>query len=123
MAGRYTARSLVRLLLILAAWAVTLSWLAVLFVFPDSWRDHHGYNQLSALILTSGLHWAVCFPLTVACMAGVIRSWLPKLAYLAPLAHVAGSSIDGLWCLPFFVIPSMAILVAGFLEVRDPLTE
>jgi hypothetical protein len=97
---------------------VTLSWLAALILFPEAWQDQHGYNQLGALILTSGLHWVACLPLAIASSVGVLRPALPVLVAGAPFWHLAGSSINAPGCWPFFVVPSMAILIAGFMEAR-----
>lgn len=102
---------------ILAACAVTVLWLATLGFFPEAWKDHQGYNELAALILASLLHWVICFPLFFASLFGLIRFWLPLLVGVAPLAHWTGSSIDAPGCWPFFLVPSMAILFVGLMEM------
>ncbi|MGC4007074.1 MAG: hypothetical protein QM811_29705 [Pirellulales bacterium] len=105
--------------LAIAACVVTLSWLWALFLFPKSWQDHYGYNQLGAILLTGALHWVVCLPLTIAYWAGKLEPSLPQLTFAAPLVFLAGTAIDGLWCLPLFIAPSVAILVYGYREVYE----
>jgi hypothetical protein len=118
MSGTRATHVLIRLPLVLAGGAVTLSWLWALFLFPEGWQDHHGYNQYFAALWTSALHWAVCLPLAFAYQAGVLRPWLPLLFFMSPIAHEAGRSIEWPGRLLFFVAPSVAILVVGVLEVR-----
>ena len=118
MADSHAARYLVRLPLAVAACGVTLAWSAATLVPHEAWQDPHGYNQLIAMILTSGLHCVVGLPLVAAWWAGVVEPWLPLAVFAAPVAHFVGSMIDWPTCELFFLVPSAAVLSAGLVEAR-----
>jgi hypothetical protein len=107
-----------RMVLVLIACAVTMLWLGVLFEFPEKWKDRHGYNQLGWLVITSGLHIVMGAILGIASVHGVVRVWFAAVVGLAPIGHLAGSPFEIPWCIVLFVVPSAAIIVAGYFELR-----
>lgn len=108
---------LLRRPLVFLACGLTAGWLQALFFFPAEWQDRHGYNNLAVLYLLGLLHGILGLSLWVMAAARVVRFRFALLVLFAPVAQQAGSGIDLPRGYVLLVLPSVAILIAGYFEV------
>jgi hypothetical protein len=107
-----------RIGVILLAWTLCMGWIFATFFLNDVFDDPHGYGGVVWCGVTSiglALLGVVLVATALALHPLSSRSFAAAVLF-APVAHLAGATINAPDCNLFFVLPSVAIMILG---IRD----
>lgn len=102
---------------ILGGLAAPLGWLWALFLFPDTWTNSYGYNQLMWLIGLSLAHLPAGFFMTIGARSQWISMKLGVCLLSTPPLHLLGSRMEEMGALVMFVLPSILAVYFGLREL------
>jgi len=106
----------IRAVCVVLALIMAVAWLGA--IFPNLTRSDD--TLLFAVLASIGMFFVGAFCAALA-YERVVHPAFAAAVVAAPLVHWGGAFVEGFWCLPFLIIPSVIVVYLGIRELCSEL--